>query len=544
MKNNHLKLTAVVIISLVMCISFCCRSSAATSKTTREDVRSAAQRTIEYYHNTYQKNQFAGLLDWPALGLFGFGEDVSGPRWTANGKNGAFWREHEVAKGIHLSKTKNTDFQRTIIGVCAAGKDPRNFGGLNLVEIVKGTMLPSGHFADSVADNKTGEPVGEDLVNAHVFGIIALHCAGEPIPNRDRCREWLSRQQHKDGGFTWDVKYFDDPKDYDLVESDVDMTAAALMGLAILGENETNPVVARAIDFLKKRQMNHGGFYSWGSDNPESCAWVIQALTLLGQDPMGPEWTKPSGGNPVSAILRFQLPDGSFSHVLKEEDDLPIYDSGISTYEALYALADAYNKKSVYQMLHEKYLVMQGEPQPQELERAFDDYRPGQFGFEETMELVADNVLSGYTDGSFRPGAPVTRAEFARYLVYGLGLQKEMEVNRGSDRFNDVSPEHWADGCIGVCASKGYVSGTREDAYSPEEKITGEQLMSMLVRAAGLEEEAKTLREEGKGWAYGYIKAAEKKGLEYPGFEPQSPATRAQCAWSVVRLREMVKKQP
>lgn len=356
MRSRTVRTVIALLLTLVLCAGlFNGAAFAAESKATREDVYKAARKTIDYYQKTFRQREYKGILDWPALGLFGFGEDVSGPRWTVNGKNGAYWREQEVRQGIGLSKTKNTDFQRTIIGVCAAGKDPRNFGGLNLVEIVKGTMLPSGHFADSVADNKTGQPVGEDLVNAHIFGIIALHCAGEPIPNKDKCLEWLEKQQHKDGGFTWDVKYFDDPKDYELVESDVDMTAAALMAFAILGETETNPVVARAIDFLKKKQLDNGGFYSWGTENPESCAWVIQALTLLGQDPMGPEWTKPSGGNPVSALLRFQLPNGSFTHVLSEDENLPIYDNGMSTYQALYALADAYNKKAAYDLLHEKY---------------------------------------------------------------------------------------------------------------------------------------------------------------------------------------------
>lgn len=45
-----------------------------------------------------------------------------------------------------------------------------------------------------MADNQTGLPVGEDLVNAHIFGIIALYVAGEPIPNKDKCVEWLEKQ--------------------------------------------------------------------------------------------------------------------------------------------------------------------------------------------------------------------------------------------------------------------------------------------------------------------------------------------------------------
>ncbi|MCR4432086.1 MAG: S-layer homology domain-containing protein [Tepidanaerobacteraceae bacterium] len=533
MQKKRFKASVMVLVcAMIVFISYTGSIQAAQSSITREDVRAAAQKTIDYYYNAFKKEQFKGVLDWPALGLFGFGEDVSGPKWTtADVKNGAYWREQEVKNGVGLSKTKNTDFQRTIIGVCAAGKDPRNFGGINLVETVKNTMLPSGHFADSVADNKTGEPVGEDLVNAHIFGIIALHCAGEPIPNRDKCLQWLENQQHKDGGFTWDVKYFDDPADYDLVDSDVDMTAAALMAFAILGEDESNPHVARALQFLKEKQLDNGGFYSWGTENPESCAWVIQALTLLGQDPMGPEWTKPSGGNPVSAMLRFQLPDGSFSHVLSEEDNLPVYDNGISTYEALYAMADAYNKKAAYDVLHEKY-------RPEAEKHLFSDYKPGDFGFSETMELVYDYVLSGRADGTFGPEQPVTRAEFSKYLVYGLGMKKESHDKKGSKLFSDVPEGHWADGCIGLCAEKGFVSGTGEKTFSPGKSITGEQLMAMLVRAAGLAEEASSLKEGKEDWAAGYIRAAQNHGFLWPGFDAKKPATRAQCSWAVVRLRK------
>ncbi|WP_347489016.1 prenyltransferase/squalene oxidase repeat-containing protein [Desulfoscipio sp. XC116] len=357
--RKTMRLLLATLLSLLMITGLGLSSAAAAQpEISREDVHRAAQKTINYYHDTYKDSEFHGILDWPALGLFGFGEDISGSKWTVNGKNGAYWREDEVRQGIQLNKIKNTDYQRTIIGVCAAGKDPYNFGGINLVETVRNSMLPNGHFADSIADQKTGLPVGDDLINAHCFGVIALHCAGMPIPNQDKCLEWLVGKQLPNGGFNWDVKHFDNPEDYQLVDGDADMTAAALMAMSILGADESNPAVARALAFLKEEQLDDGGFHSWGTANPESCAWVIQALTLLGQDPMGEAWTKPSGGNPVSALLKFQLENGSFAHVLAEEDMLPVYDNAMSTEQALYAMADAYNQKSAYDMLHEKYRPM------------------------------------------------------------------------------------------------------------------------------------------------------------------------------------------
>ncbi|WFD10703.1 prenyltransferase/squalene oxidase repeat-containing protein [Tepidibacter hydrothermalis] len=352
------RVLSVFVLSFLMVFNLCVfNAEAMASKISREDVLKAGQKTVNYYHENYKRKEYKGILDWPALGLYGFGEDVSSPKWTVNGKNGVYFREEEVKKGIMLSKTKNTDFQRTIIGVCAAGKDPRNFGGMNLVDIEKSTMLPSGHFADSVADNTTGKPVGEDLVNAHIFGIISLHCAGEEIPNKQKCLEWLQNQQHNDGGFTWDVKSYENPKDYELIESGVDMTAAALMAFAILDQDDSNPHVKKALKFIHTKQLDSGGFESWGSENPESCSWVIQAIRMLGQDPLSDEWTNAKGENPVSALLKFQLENGAFTHVLGEDDDLPIYDNAMSTEQALYGLADAYNEKGVYDMLHEKYKV-------------------------------------------------------------------------------------------------------------------------------------------------------------------------------------------
>lgn len=84
-------------------------------KTLKKKVYDASQKTIQYYYDTYKPQEFAGILDWPALGLYGFGEDVSGEVWTVNGKNAVYWREQQVKNGDGLSKTKNTDYQRTII---------------------------------------------------------------------------------------------------------------------------------------------------------------------------------------------------------------------------------------------------------------------------------------------------------------------------------------------------------------------------------------------------------------------------------------------
>lgn len=478
-KNKKGLNLALVLLTIILIFNLFTVSIYAQSvKITKEELRERAQKTIDYYQDRYKEREFKGILDWPAFGLFGFEEDVSGEKWTTeDGKNGAYWREQQVKEGIGLRSSASTDYQRTIIGVCSAGKNPRDFGGINLVEKVKSTLLPSGKFADSLEDNTTGEPVGEDLINAHIFGIISLYCAGEPIPNRDKVLKWLVDKQHPDGGFTYDVKYFEDPEDYYLIDSDIDMTASALMALGILGEDQFNEVVQKALNFLHERQLDNGGFDSWGTINPESCSWVILGLNSIGENPVGEKWTKENGNNPVTAMLEFQLEDGSFTHVLSKYGNYRISSNAMATEQGLYGMASAYNEKSLFKMLHEKY-------RPEAEKHLFTDYKPGDFGFKEAMDLVYKYELSGHLDGTFKPNDPIKKLELGKILS--------------------------------------------DENYSTNENITGEEFIMAIIKNVNLEENS----------FEGYFKLAHEKGFVYENFNPNKPVTRAQCAWSIKRLRE------
>jgi hypothetical protein len=536
---------APILFAFIMIFNTACSNMGnSAEERLRKQLDEAANKTIQYYYDTYKPLEFNGILDWPALGLYGFGEDVSAEVWTVNGKNGAYWREQQVKNGDGLSKVKNTDYERTIIGVTAAGKDPRNFGGHNLVQDVKNTMLPNGHFADSVEDRRTGKPIGEDLINAQCFGVIALHCAGEPIPNRDKCIRWLERNQHYDGGFTWDVKDYSDPEDYIKIPADVDMTAAALMAFAILGMDENYTPVARALEFLKKQQLDDGGFASWGTVNPESAAWVIQALTLLGENPMGKKWTKPSGDNPVNFLLKFQVENGGFTHVLHEKDMLPVYDNGLTTYECLYAMADAYNGKSAYDMLYE-------ENRPKAEKNIFSDYKEGDTGFEQAVELVYDYVMSGYLDGSFKPEKAITKGELSRYLANALDLQDEFYKRYSGDELKLIRDEYKTvlevdddNNYVELCKNKSFFENIEslDKQGEIDKEISGQEFMAVLINASGLIEKAKDEHKEGKEWSYGYKKAAEKHDFIYEGFENEKVVKRGQSAVSLLQFKKYIDK--
>ncbi|MFD3157699.1 prenyltransferase/squalene oxidase repeat-containing protein [Haloimpatiens sp. FM7330] len=502
-------------------------SNAYRRRKLKKQVYEASQKTIQYYYDNYKKQKFAGILDWPALGLYGFGEDISGEVWTVDGKNAAYWREQQVKQGQGLSKTKNTDYERTIIGITSARKNPRNFGEIDFVKTVKETMLDNGHFADSVEDRKTKKPVGNDLINAHCFGAIALHCAGEPIPNRDKAVRWLEKNQHHDGGFTWDVKDYDDKEDYLKTVSDVDMTAACLMAFSIFGVDKDYPPVKRALNFLKKQQLDNGGFKSWGVENPESNVWAMQALLMYGENPMDKEWEKDKGQNPVTFMLKYQLKNGAFTHVLDEKDMLPVYDNSMTTYECLYGMADAYNGKTTYDKLFED-----NKPKAQKI--LYSDFKPGDYGYDEAIKMVYDYVIDTYKDGTFKPDKKVTKGEFARYLINLLNLQSEFYKKYSGDELkfandeknNDVLKIDSDDNYIELCIEKGIFKGINglNKKGDKDKEITGNELKAALINASKFKD-----------------KNVKIDNILYKNFNENQTVNRAQCALSLSKFDESIK---
>ncbi len=461
----------------------------------------AQKKVVSFLYNYYRVRDFQGVLDWAAVALFAAGEDLSSGKWSKDGHTPLSWRAQEVKEGKTFHPEKNTDYQRTLLGVLAAGGDPADFAGYDLAGAIKSSQLENGKLADTISKG------GEYLINAHIWGIISLFAAGENIPDKQAALEWLKSKQLPDGGFHFDTT---------IKESETDMTGLALVALAFLGETEEGVPVKKALEYLEQVQLNNGGFANWGTENLESTASVVQGLVALGLDPTGPRWTKP-GGNPITAMLAYQLPDGSFAHLPDGRTDM------MATKQALIALSDYLNHESVYRRLRRLSAM-----------KKFSDMKENHWAYYPVKALVLDGVLNGYPDGTFRPEARVTRAEFAKFLVYGLNYDKLIGGNTG--KFKDLPSAHWANPVVKVAVDKGLIKGKARDLFAPGDNITGAEVMTMLVRAMGLEERALSIG--GDYWYSGYVQVAEEEGLTYPGFSAKKFATRAQCAYAVDGLRQ------
>jgi len=114
---------------------------------------------------------------------------------------------------------------------------------------------------------------------------------------------------------------------------------------------------------------------------------------------------------------------------------------------------------------------------------AFTDLTSDHWAYDIINEMVDNDVMTGYNDGTFKPEKLVTRAEFATLLVKALKLE-----GQGSTvNFKDVEGMHWAEEYIDL--ANPYLTGYIADGeyyFKPEEIALREDAAVALVRAKGL----------------------------------------------------------
>ena len=120
-------------------------------------------------------------------------------------------------------------------------------------------------------------------------------------------------------------------------------------------------------------------------------------------------------------------------------------------------------------------------------------------------------LVSGYPDGTFKPNAPITRAEFA-----SIASRFDSLADKSDLKFSDVSKNHWAYKVICSAEAKGWISGYPDGTFKPEKNITRAEVVSstnrILNRYADLDfakthvqELAPMIDMNDSQWAYGPI---------------------------------------
>ncbi len=106
----------------------------------------------------------------------------------------------------------------------------------------------------------------------------------------------------------------------------------------------------------------------------------------------------------------------------------------------------------------------------------FSDVPKGCWAANYIGQMQQFGIITGYSDSSFRPDAPVTRAEFATIA------SRFEKLTEGSKSFTDVPDTYWAARYIDFAATRGWVTGYSDGTFKPEDPITRAEVAAATCR--------------------------------------------------------------
>ncbi len=233
---------------------------------------------------------------------------------VAGGEDPATWTTAGGSLMGYLATQANTYSQSSVaaagkltLALLAAqpGRSPNNFGGVNVGgRVFDSYTLATGQFGSSVIDQ--------------AYGLLGYAAQYGPATGPARAR--LAQLQLPNGGWEFATGF----------GADTNTTAVVIQALIAAGEPVTSPAIQRGLLFLRGQQNPDAGFpyqvpcgYPGcaGSD-PNSTAYVVQALAAVGENPDGWAWSRHFTATntitltvhtPLDTLLAWQSDAGGFA---------------------------------------------------------------------------------------------------------------------------------------------------------------------------------------------------------------------------------------
>ena len=183
------------------------------------------------------------------------------------------------------------------------------------------------------------------------------------------------------------------------------------------------------------------------------------------------------------------------------------------------------------------------EKAPEHRQLPFTDLEKDAWYIEYVQYVWDHSLMNGHDAATFEPEGKLTRAQLAQILYNREGMPE----TKADTSFPDVKTENWYWKAVLWAAEKGYVNGFEDGTFRGDEKITREQLATILWRCAGKPETEGTIpfKDADKAQSYAVpaltwaVKSGILQGKEDNCLDPAGNATRAEAAAMLMRFCEL-----
>lgn len=336
---------------------------------------------------------------------------------------------------------------------------------------------------------------------------------------------------------------------------------AAVRILHSMDPGGSDAVIQKAIKdglaWIKNQQKPGGNFMAGMDDTLIDTCDVIVTLKELGMDPGA--WESSEGKSAVDYLMNEALnPDGSFGQSQNVMD-------AIWVLWACQALNEETGKQPTVQPQ-----VTPEQTSPEPAAQPAPAVKPAPQAFKDTIShwaqesisrMAEKGIAAGYSDGSFKPEARVTRCEIAAMMVRLLKPEpaSPQDLQLIDESFTDAGNiPRWALEAAAVALREGLISGYPQQngsfRFEGDRQVNRAELSVMMARVIEKElgqSEPKVLdfadNELVPDWAGRSVGIVCAKGIAggYPDrtFRAEKPVTRAEAAFMIMRLADQLENK-
>ncbi len=234
-----------------------------------------------------------------------------------------------------LSSRKATDWHRNILVRLSLGCEVRDIEGIDLI-------------SDGIIDRDGFTSLDSQGINGLIWALISIDSGMFPDDSniRKELIDDIISRQNPDGGFS--LKEGD---------SDIDLTAMAVTAFSPYYDESVRKSIDKALLFISESQTENGGFKSWGSENVESAAQVLIAITSLGIDPTEDDRFIKNGNTILDFMNLYRMEDGGYIHSKEVDSENPSSNpnesNSIASEQALQAYISLYRMRNNLRRLYD-----------------------------------------------------------------------------------------------------------------------------------------------------------------------------------------------
>jgi hypothetical protein len=168
----------------------------------------------------------------------------------------------------------------------------------------------------------------------------------------------------------------------------------------------------------------------------------------------------------------------------------------------------------------------------------FSDLSSSSPFFDSVNYVQSQGIVSGYSDGTYKPDSNVNRAEFTKIIIGTIFAEEEISGCVPNKTFSDVHSDDWFHKYICAASNNGIIDGYSNGSFKPANYTNFAEASKIIVNAFGYETSEKEV------WYQPFVEKLEEfNAIPETIYSFERNITRGEMAEMIYRLEEGIQEK-